>query len=623
MFGFQTTVAFNRSARYLSQIKSNNFLKQTSENCFRYQSDLPRLPIPSVDNSVNRYLKSLQAQLGSGISENDIEEANILAKTERNELEELHRILTIHDSNHQNTSFLNGPWTEMYLKDRTPFPFNNTPYLGLSRDPNEQMNDPLLRACNILISTVRFHNSLNHKILNPEFLRGKPADMSQYRFLTASTRIPDRKSDYLKKYEDSNHVLVICRGMFYKLDVKENGENIMPTESIYNALHCIKNHAYSSPRNDCSIAYLSSTNRDVFAEIRPRLTTLSEQNARNLEIIDSAIFALILDDEVNEPVGMYKRGLKKGNCNYLGGNGDSRWWDKSFSWIISDGGDAFITFEHSWGDGMAIRRLMKEVYTDSTENPSVSNPEHGTPSSFNELNFDLNDQIKSEIYKARSRYDNDQNSLSLSTLTIDKGKSFFKSKKLSPDGILQLSFQAAYLRCITKFCPVYESVTMSGFLHGRTETLRSCTLESTQAARLIVENKSTRNELKSVIKNSGNKHRQLAIEASSGQGFDRHFWGMKHHARLNKLQLPKLLSNQTQKHMLNYNLSTSTLDMEFAGSFGFAPVVNRGFGIGYFCHENQCMFDVSARKDVDFPTATEFSQAIEKSLNDIIAILDG
>ena len=160
---------------------------------------------------------------------------------------------------------------------------------------------------------------------------------------------------------------------------------------------------------------------------------------------------------------------------------------------------------------------------------------------------------------------------------------------------------------------------MSGFLHGRTETLRSCTVESTKAARLLVENKCTRNELISAIKDSANKHRQLAVEASSGQGFDRHFWGMKHHAGLHKLELPNLLNNQIHKHMLNYNLSTSTLDMEFAGSFGFAPVVNRGFGIGYFCHENHCLFDVSATKEKDFPTATEFSQAIEESLNKIIA----
>ena len=196
MFGFRATVLLNRSKRCLSQFKESNFLKRYDENCYRYQSDLPRLPIPSVENSINRYLRSLQAQLGSGISEHNLKEANNLAKLERKKLEELHEILTIHDGKHQNTSFLNGPWTEMYLKDRTPFPFNNTPYLGLCRDPNERMNQPLLRACNILISTLRFHNTLKHGALEPEFLRGKPADMSQYKFLTASTRIPEKNIDY-------------------------------------------------------------------------------------------------------------------------------------------------------------------------------------------------------------------------------------------------------------------------------------------------------------------------------------------------------------------------------------------------------------------------------------------
>ena len=77
---------------------------------------------------------------------------------------------------------------------------------------------------------------------------------------------------------------------------------------------------YISVWNDRSIAYLSSTDRDIFAKIRPTLIDLSNQNAENLEIIDSAIFALILEDELTEPVEMYKNGLKKGIGSFLGGN---------------------------------------------------------------------------------------------------------------------------------------------------------------------------------------------------------------------------------------------------------------------------------------------------------------
>ena len=83
MFGFRATVILNRSNRCLSQFKTGNFLKRCDENSYRYQSELPHLPIPSVENSINRYLRSLQAQLGSGISENDIKEANNLTKVER------------------------------------------------------------------------------------------------------------------------------------------------------------------------------------------------------------------------------------------------------------------------------------------------------------------------------------------------------------------------------------------------------------------------------------------------------------------------------------------------------------------------------------------------------------
>lgn len=48
-----------------------------------------------------------------------------------------------------------------------------------------------------------------------------------------------------------------------------------------------------------------------------------------------------------------------------------RWFDKSFTLIITQDGKAAINFEHSWGDGVAILRFFNEVYSDSTKNHFV------------------------------------------------------------------------------------------------------------------------------------------------------------------------------------------------------------------------------------------------------------
>ncbi len=56
--------------------------------------------------------------------------------------------------------------------------------------------------------------------------------------------------------------------------------------------------------------------------------------------------------------------------------------------------------------------------------------------------------------------------------------SFFFLVKLSPDAFVQMALQLAYYRQYGEPCPTYESASTRGFLHGRTETVRSCSVDS-------------------------------------------------------------------------------------------------------------------------------------------------
>lgn len=49
-----------------------------------------------------------------------------------------------------------------------------------------------------------------------------------------------------------------------------------------------------------------------------------------------------------------------------------RWFDKSFTLIVTKTGRASVNFEHSWGDGVAMLRYMIETFKDTTTNPRIS-----------------------------------------------------------------------------------------------------------------------------------------------------------------------------------------------------------------------------------------------------------
>lgn len=174
----------------------------------------------------------------------------------------LHNELLQMDKGLKQTSYISAPWFDMYLKDRQPLPINVNPALVFVEDYDIMRDQPkarkqLVRATNLLVSSLRFMKSLDNEILEPEVFHlnpGKsdnlryrrimkmmpgafatyasylfkafPLDMSQYPSLFRSSRIPKRGIDQLiRGGRDVRHIAVISGGNFYKVDVlDENGE---------------------------------------------------------------------------------------------------------------------------------------------------------------------------------------------------------------------------------------------------------------------------------------------------------------------------------------------------------------------------------------------------------------
>jgi len=67
---------------------------------------------------------------------------------------ELDNELRIRDKNNKHTSYISGPWFDMYLKDRAPLPLNYNPALVFVDAP-PQLNTQSIRATNLIVSSLR------------------------------------------------------------------------------------------------------------------------------------------------------------------------------------------------------------------------------------------------------------------------------------------------------------------------------------------------------------------------------------------------------------------------------------------------------------------------------------
>ncbi|KAJ7332709.1 hypothetical protein JRQ81_014889 [Phrynocephalus forsythii] len=622
---------------------TSQYLHRSLVPTMHYQKSLPRLPIPKLEDTIRRYLNAQKPLL----NDDQFRKTEQLANNFGNGIgRELHEQLVAKDKQNKHTSYISGPWFDMYLSAREPVVLNFNPYMVFNPDPKTEYNDPLIRATNMTVSALRFLKTLRAGILEPEVFHLNPAksdtqafkrfvrfvppslswycafmvnayplDMSQYFRLFNSTRLPKLNKDELFTDESGRHLLVMRNGNFYVFDVMDTDGNIVRPSEIQAHLKYILSD--NSPAPEFPLACLTSEERDTWAKLRQEL--LDNGNMETLRKVDSAIFCLCLDDF---PI----RDITHLSQVMLHGDGINRWFDKSFNLILTQDGIAAINFEHSWGDGVAVLRFQNEVFRDSTQSPAITpqSPPAAVDSatSVQKLSFKLNDALKEGITKAKQKFDGTMKTLTLEAYQFKRGgKDLLKKKKVSPDAVAQLAFQMAFLQQYGQTVASYESCSTAAFRHGRTETIRPASVYTKACSEAFVRNQSKRSkaEMQQMIAECSKHHSQLTKEAAMGQGFDRHLYGLKCLAELRGTPLPDFYQDPAYAQINHNIISTSTLSSSAVQMGGFGPVVPDGFGIAYGVNDNWIGLNVSGYPARD---VHEFIQCAHKSLEDIFSILE-
>jgi len=168
------------------------------------------------------------------------------------------------------------------------------------------------------------------------------------------------------------------------------------------------------------------------------------------------------------------------------------------------------------------------------------------------------------------------------------------------------------------------------FREGRTETVRSCTIE-TSAFVKAMEAGAPKEELRELLFKAANNHVKLYQAAMTGKGVDRHLFTLYVVSRYLGLEskfLDKALTQQwklstsqtphSQSNLINFNDYPEYLS---AGG-GFGPVSEVGYGVSYIvCHEDLIMFHVSSKTTCSTTSSKRFAHQIEKAMFDIASVM--
>lgn len=236
----------------------------------------------------------------------------------------------------------------------------------------------------------------------------------------------------------------------------------------------------------------------------------------------------------------------------------------------------------------------------------------------NELKFKLGDVSKKDIDEAMRDFKEFSGSVEFNTFEYEEmTKDDIKRAKLSPDAVMQLAIQLAYHIVHSKTVATYESCSTAAFKHGRTETVRPATMETKKFVNAIRNTavEWSNEELRYLIKKCSDFHTHLVKEAAMGQGFDRHFFALRHIAE-KKGQVPDIFKDESYRIANDIILSTSTLSTDTVILGGFGPVTDNCYGIGYNVGEKRIGSTISTFKGAQVNGA-QFTEALSLALTRI------
>lgn len=624
---------------------------------FQYQDKLEKLPIPDLKATCENYLNALRPLQ----TEAEFKETQAATNKFLNGIGP-YLDQQLREYSKTRSSYIEQFWYDSYLNYDSPVVLNLNPFFLLEDDPTPINNTQVKRATSLTQSSLEFIRALRREELPPDMIRTTPLCMDQYHKLFGSARIPTQTGCVMQSDASSHHIIVLSKSQLYWFDVLDKNNNLILTddEMSINFESIVKDSLKTTPSElaRSSFGVLTTENRKNWANLRSSLLN-DPINYKILKIIDSALFVVVLDDieldtlpdlSKNMLCGISKleKGVQVGTCT-------NRWYDK-LQLIITKNAKAGVNFEHTGVDGHTVLRFCSDIYTDSilkfaksinsnspsiwkTKSPSIldkSSIDTNIITIPRKLEWNLTSDLSLSLRFGETRLSDLISQNEFATLEFKNyGSDLIKKLKCSPDAFVQMSFQAAYYALYGKVECTYEPAMTKQFLHGRTEAIRTVSLESNLFVRRFFEDVPGQDKLE-FLRIACKKHADTTRRCSQGLGQDRHLYALfsiwKRYVsdhdgdnlhdtddeeegdthsdstignsesiasyeggKFNKNEIPSIFADSGWDKLNNSIISTSNCGNPSLKVFGFGPVASNGFGIAYIIKANSITVCVSSK----------------------------
>ena len=269
---------------------------------YAFQSALPTLKPPAIEDTVKDYLVSVEPLMPEAEFFELTEEANrFIASGPARTLQRYLWVKSLFSRN-----YVTDWWIKfVYLRGRSPI-FINSNFYGIGSNWDnlaKPTTEQLPRAAAWIYLWLLTRQLIDRERLPPLCINGMvPLCMEQYKMAFNSVRVPGLESDRLHQYEmdETKHICVSYKGTYYSLTPysQKSGRLLSPVEIMRQLEGIVNAHDETERINDAEhqIAALTTLDRTKWASIRENYLLDGKHNRMTLDQIERAMFLVALDD---------------------------------------------------------------------------------------------------------------------------------------------------------------------------------------------------------------------------------------------------------------------------------------------------------------------------------------
>ncbi|NKY51710.1 choline/carnitine O-acyltransferase [Nocardia vermiculata] len=502
-----------------------------TDRTFAFDDQLPRVPLPTLDDSCARFLewsKPLLSEDEYATTERavaDLLRADGPARILHAEVERFDRTPGV-------GSWLDEFWPSRYLGRRDRIAVNAN-FFFLFRDDTplaQSSSDRQIdRAAGLITAAVNYKLLLDREEIEPVVQRGAHFSMAQNKSLFSETRIPGDPQDSVRvPYSEQwpgpsqeRHIVVFHHGVMFRMEVIGADGTAYAPEDLAGGLQAVLDAAPEQVPAEQSPGHLTTMARAEWAGVRGRMLA-DPVNASALDTIETALFCVCLDDVAPADAAAASDTL-------LHGDSGNRWFDKAVSLIVFADGSAGINVEHCGLDGTTILSFVDFLLeTKVAEHAARSGARvQGLPA-VRPIEFRLDAALRADIGSAAAAFEQFVADNATTTVSFDSfGTTRAKQLGISPDAFAQLSYQLAHQRSKGMVGATYESIATRQYRNGRTEAMRVITPEMLEFVATMDDRSAAPAAKLASARAAATAHVERAKQCQRGAAPEQHLWELQ------------------------------------------------------------------------------------------------